>query len=172
MDRKLKIVEVELVDAYQQQLSELLVSVVDDGASVGFLPPLSESDAAHYWTSVLAPGVILFIAEIDHDIAGSIQLQLCKKQNGSHRAEIAKLMTSPKYRRMGIGRALMNKAEERAKEEGIRLLVLDTREGDPSNHLYRSIGFIEAGRIPGYALSANGSLDASVFYYKSLVSNE
>ena len=55
-----------------------------------------------------------------------------------------------------------------AKQEGRSLLVLDTREKDPSNLLYASLGFAEAGRIPAYAESADGGFDASVFYYKKL----
>jgi ribosomal protein S18 acetylase RimI-like enzyme len=56
----------------------------------------------------------------------------------------------------------MQKAEERAIQEGRSLLMLDTREGDRSNYLYTSIGFVEAGRIPRYAQSANGELHATV----------
>lgn len=110
--------------------------------------------------------MLLFVAKINHQIAGTVQLHLCTKQNGSHRAEIAKLMTHPKYRRNGIGRLLMNKAEEEAKKVGRSLLVLETREGDPSNLLYSSIGYIQAGKIPYYAKSANGELHSIVFYYK------
>ncbi|WP_054023003.1 GNAT family N-acetyltransferase [Bacillus sp. FJAT-28004] len=149
-------------------LSDLLVQVVEDGASIGFLPPMKQSEAAMYWEDVLSPEVILFIAKIDNHIVGSVQLHLCMKQNGGHRVEIAKLMTHPNYRLRGIGRSLMQKAERRARDEGRTLLVLDTRDGDPSNNLYTSLGFIEAGRIPDYAQSANGQLDATVFYYKKL----
>jgi ribosomal protein S18 acetylase RimI-like enzyme len=150
-----------------EELSELLIRVVEDGASIGFLPPLKLTDAAKYWENVLNPEVILFVARINNLIVGSVQLHLCTKQNGTHRAEIAKLMTHPNYRRNGIGRSLMQKAEERAKQEGRALLVLDTREGDPSNHLYTSLDYIQAGRIPNYALSASGELHATIFYYKS-----
>jgi ribosomal protein S18 acetylase RimI-like enzyme len=150
------------------ELSELLVKVVDEGASIGFLPPMEVAAARQYWQEVMQPGVILFIAKMGDKIAGSVQLHLCGKQNGGHRAEIAKLMTHPDFRRNGIGRLLMQQAEERAKQEDRSLLVLDTREGDPSNQLYTSIGFIEAGRIPNYAESANGELHATVFYYKNL----
>jgi ribosomal protein S18 acetylase RimI-like enzyme len=118
--------------------------------------------------NVLNPEVILFVAKINNQIVGSVQLHLCTKQNGGHRAEIAKLMTHPNYRRIGIGRLLMQKAEERANQESRSLLILDTREGDPSNHLYTSMGYIQAGRIPNYAKSANGELHATIFYYKNL----
>jgi ribosomal protein S18 acetylase RimI-like enzyme len=161
-----KIEEIHAMEEHIDQLSELLVKVVEDGASIGFLPPLKLSEAKQYWESVLKPEVILFIAKINNEIVGSVQLHVCTRQNGRHRGEIAKLMTHPAFRRNGIGRALMQKAEERAKQEGLSLLVLDTREGDPSNHLYTSIGFVEAGRIPNYAKSANGELHATVFYYK------
>lgn len=159
--------QIQSIGEHMDELSELLIQVVEDGASIGFLPPLQLSEAATYWENVLSPEVILFVAKINNQIVGSIQLHLCTKQNGGHRAEIAKLMTHPQYRRMGIGRSLMHKVEERAKQEGRSLLVLDTREGDPSNHLYIAIGFIQAGRIPHYAKSATGELDASIFYYKN-----
>jgi ribosomal protein S18 acetylase RimI-like enzyme len=164
----LKIEEIESIETYIDPLSELLVKVVDDGASIGFLPPMKLSDARHYWQTVLNPNVILFIAKINNEIVGTIQVHLCTKKNGLHRAEIAKLMTGPSARRKGVARALMKVAEERAVREGRTLIVLDTREGDPSNHLYQSIGFIPAGKIPNFALSGIGELDTTVIYYKNL----
>jgi ribosomal protein S18 acetylase RimI-like enzyme len=164
----LKIEELESIDTHIDSLSELLVKVVDDGASIGFLPPMKLSDARQYWQTVLKPDVILFIAKINNEIVGTIQVHLCTKQNGLHRAEIAKLMTGPNARRKGVARALLKVAEERAVSKGRTLLILDTREGDPSNHLYQSIGFIPAGRIPNFALSGEGELDTTVIYYKNL----
>lgn len=167
MVNNVKVEQVEIIEEHVNELSELLIKVVEDDASIGFLPPLQYSDAKKYWMNVLNPEVLLFVAKINNQIVGSVQLQLCTKQNGGHRAEIAKLMTHPNYRRNGIGRSLMKKAEERAKQEGRSLLVLDTREGDPSNLLYSSIGYIQAGKIPYYAKSANGELHSTVLYYKS-----
>ncbi|WP_307300910.1 GNAT family N-acetyltransferase [Neobacillus driksii] len=164
----LKIEEIKSIESHIVLLSELLVKVVDDGASIGFLPPMKLSDARQYWQTVINPDVILFIAKINNEIVGTIQVHLCTKQNGLHRAEIAKLMTGPNARRKGVARALMKVAEERAVSEGRTLLVLDTRDGDPSNHLYQSIGFIPAGKIPNFALSGEGELDTTVIYYKNL----
>lgn len=151
-----------------EELADLLVTVVEDGASVGFLPPLSQEEAKDYWRSVPDPDVVLFVAKVDGRIAASVQLQLCGKANGSHRAEIAKLMTHPAYRRRGIARQLMLEAEAVALEKNRTLLVLDTREGDPSNRLYASLGYELAGRIPNFARSANGGLDATMIYYKPI----
>ena len=156
------------IEEHIEELSALLTLVVEEGASIGFLPPLPLSDATSYWENVLDPDVILFVAKINNRIVGTVQLHLSSKQNGRHRAEIAKLMSHNHYRRKGIGRLLMEAAEEEAKQEERTLLVLDTREGDPSNFLYSSMGYIEAGKIPNYAKSASGELHATVFYYKEL----
>ncbi|HDR7600665.1 TPA: GNAT family N-acetyltransferase [Bacillus mycoides] len=166
--RSIVIEEIKRLDEDIEELSELLKTVVNDGASIGFLPSLEQKEATNYWQTVLAPEVILYVAKINNEVAGSIQLHLVTKPNGIHRAEICKLMTHPNYRRNGIGRLLMQKAEERAKQENRSLLVLDTREGDSSNRLYKSLGFQESGKIPGYAISPNGELDATVIYYKMI----
>lgn len=149
-----------------EELSSLLIRVVEDGASVGFLAPVGEDEAKEYWTSVIEPGVILFIARISGELVGTVQLHLAMKPNASHRAEIAKLMVHPSYRKRGIARLLMQKAELLATDEARTLLVLDTRTGDISNQLYRSMGYVEAGRIPHFARSSNGCLDDTVIYFK------
>lgn len=168
MENVIKIEQVEKMDAHLEEFSELLKQVVDSGASIGFLRPLDLSVSKSFWENVLAPNVILFAAKINHRIVGTAQLHLCAKENGKHRAEVAKVMTHPSYQKKGIGRALMQMVEQRAKQEGRSLLILDTREGDPSNHLYTSLGFIRAGRIPGYVKSEKGELEATILYYKEL----
>ncbi|KZZ85918.1 GCN5 family acetyltransferase [Bacillus sp. SJS] len=161
--------EINIEDHHMDGLSNLLKLVVEEGSAVGFLPPMPLEAAAEYWKSLPAEGVILFTVEINGVIAGSVQLHLSLKQNGQHRAEIAKLMTHPDFRKRGIARLLMEKAEQRARDEQRSLLVLDTREGAPSNHLYVSMGYTAAGMIPAFAKSADGSLHSTVIYYKQLV---
>ena len=154
-------------------LITLLQDVVDAGASVGFLPPLGADAAGRYWDGVFAAvdegarGLWVARAE-DGNVSGTVQLDLEKRPNGSHRAEVMKLMVHTGARRHGIGRALMLAVESEARRRGRTTLVLDTREGDPSEQLYRSMGWERAGVIPRYARSADGQLDASVFYYQLL----
>lgn len=168
MVNKVAVEQLISTEVHMEELTELLIQVVDDGASIGFLPPVDLSDAMNYWEDVLNPSVILFVAKRNNRIVGSVQLHLCTKQNGIHRAEIAKLMTHPNYRRHGIGRLLMKSAEERAMREKRSLLILDTREGDPSNHLYASLDYIQVGRIPDYVKSVDGEFQATIYYYKTL----
>ncbi len=63
----------------------------------------------------------------------------------------------------------MNELEKLSRENSLRLLVLDTREGDVSELLYSKIGFVRVGVIPSFALSSNGNYDSTAIYYKSLV---
>ena len=77
-------------------------------------------------------------------------------------------MVHTRARRRGIGRALMLAAEAEARRLGRSTLFLDTRLGDPSEILYRSLGWEFAGSIPRYARSAGGALDANAIYYRLL----
>jgi ribosomal protein S18 acetylase RimI-like enzyme len=165
---------IDLLDAdgarrAQPALVALLRDVVDDGGSVGFLPPLSADDAREYWDSVAVAvkggGRLLWVARADSTLVGTVQLDLEKRANGSHRAELMKLMVHTRARRRGVGRALMRAAQDEARRRGRSTLVLDTRQGDPSETLYRSLGWSFAGAIPRYARSANGELHATALYY-------
>jgi GNAT superfamily N-acetyltransferase len=162
--RELRQVSEEQID----QLADILIAVVAQGASVGFLPPLGRDEAAAYWRAVVKPEVILLVAERDGRIVGTAQLELAMRANGRHRAEVNKVLVHPDCQRQGIGRRLMAEIEVVARREGRSLLFHDPRVGDPSNDLYRALGWIEAGRIPKWARSASGSLDATVFYFKEL----
>ena len=158
---------------HRPALVALLEDVVGGGASVGFVPPLGADEAPAYWASVAAAleggGRRLWIARADGgSIVGAVQLDLAGQANGRHRAEVIKLMVLASARRQGIGRLLMEAAEAEARRLGRTTLVLDTRLGDPSEALYRGMGWQPAGTIPRYARSADGTLHTTAFYYKLL----
>lgn len=158
--------------ARRPALTDLLITTVAGGASVGFLPPLERAEAEAYWRSVEAAVQAgerwLWTAETAGQVAGTVQVELCLRANGRHRAEVMKLLVAPAVRRQGLGRALMLAAEAAARAAGRTTLVLDTRAGDLGEPLYQALGWIQAGVIPQYARAADGRLDATVFYYKLL----
>ncbi|MBI4904912.1 MAG: GNAT family N-acetyltransferase [Acidobacteria bacterium] len=153
-------------------LCRLLWDAVDSGASVGFLPPVDPVTALDYWNSVRIAmheeSRLLLAAFDDVELIAAVQLDLATQANALHRAEVCKLLVRRDVRRRGIGRALMLAAEDAARSIGRTLLVLDTRKGDPSEGLYRSMGYTLAGEIPGYARSADGTLHSTVILYKTL----
>ncbi|MBV9231738.1 MAG: GNAT family N-acetyltransferase [Chloroflexi bacterium] len=150
----------------------LLQDAVESGASIGFLPPLSEEEAREYWTSVLEDIAqkkrVLLIARHSTQVVGAVQLELATKANAQHRAEVQKLFVLQQERRRGIGRLLMQAIEPLARERGRSLLVLDTRLGDLAERLYRKLGYVEVGIIPSYAQNDTGTLDATIIFYKFL----
>jgi ribosomal protein S18 acetylase RimI-like enzyme len=161
------------VAPHRPALVALLRDAVDSGASVGFLPPLGEAEATAYWETVVpalreGSRVLLVAQDPVLGLAGAGQLELAARPNASHRAEVAKVMVHRGARRRGIGRALMLALEAEAYRRGRTTLILDTRQGDPSEALYRGVGWTLAGTIPRYARSADGSLDATAIYYKLL----
>jgi len=150
----------------------LLEDAVNDGASIGFLPPLDPITAVSYWHELsmeMEDGEVVLLAVYDGDnLLGSVQLALCTRANGAHRAEVNKLMVHTTARRMGLGTLLMTAVEDEARRQGRTLLVLDTRKGDASAVLYRGIGYAAAGEIPRYARSATGELHTTVLFWKEL----
>ncbi len=155
-----------LDQATKASLVSLLVRVVNDGAAVGFLAPLDPNAAEAYWARLPRTDARLIVASVGGTVVGTAQVHLAGQANGRHRAEIAKVLVDPSWRRQGIGRAIIAQAEEVARSHGRTTLILDTREGDPSNQLYRTSGWREIGRIPEYARSSTGELHATVIYAK------
>ena len=161
------------LEAERPALVALLRDAVESGASVGFLPPLEDAEAVSYWRAVadeLRDGtrVVLGARDTELGLVGAGQLELAMRANARHRAEVAKVVVHRRARRRGVGRALMLALEDHARQLGRTTLILDTRQGDPSEDLYRAVGWTFAGAIPAYARSATGALDATAYYYKLL----
>jgi len=169
---EIRTVAPEQLDEHAASFVTLLQDAVDSGASVGFVPPLDDDAARRYWAGVRAAigggNRILLAAVEEGAVLGSVQLDLAAMPNAGHRAEVMKLMVHRAARRRGIGRALMRALEDAARRAGRRLIVLDTRPGDSAEQLYAALGYARGGVIPRYALSAAGTLDATVYMYREL----
>ena len=154
------------------QLVALLQDAVQDGASIGFTQPLHADVAEQYWQDVfreVAQGSrILLVTQRGGVIVGSVQLGLCTRPNGLHRAEVQKLFVHTRWRRQGIARALMVTIEQQARAARRSLLYLDTEPHKPAAAMYEQTGWIQAGEIPGYACSPDGHLHGTVFFYRTI----
>ncbi len=156
-------------------LTALLHACVQDGASVSFVLPYSLEDAQAFWRNKVLPplaagNVALLVALQDGRVAGSVQLDCDTPPNQPHRAEIRKLLVHPDFRRHGIARRLMQQAEALAVEYGRSLITLDTRTGDSAEPLYRSLGYVTVGVIPGFSRDARdpSRVDGTTIMYKAL----
>jgi len=150
-------------------LCALLADAVHDGASVGFLAPLAPETALGYWRqfcATLHDGMVLWIAESDGKVVGTVQLALNGKENGRHRADVQKLLVLRTHRGRGIAAALMKTVDDYAATNGRTLLVLDTIAGSPAEFVYRRLGWQKVGEIPDYAAMPDGELRPTAYYYK------
>ena len=157
-----------------EALTEVLLDVVEGGASVGFMSPLSRERAMAFWEGALASTArgerILLVAQdvATGTIVGTVQVVLAMPDNQPHRAEVAKMQVKRSARRRGIGAALMRAAEVAAREAGKTVLVLDTVTGSDAERLYTGLGWQRCGVIPDYALLPRGGLCSTTVFYRLL----
>jgi GNAT superfamily N-acetyltransferase len=152
-------------------LGHLLIDAVHSGASIGFLAPVSRETADHYWHGVFASlsgDRLLWVAEKEGVVVGTVQLLLCDKDNGRHRAEVQKLQVLRAARGNGVATLLMGELEAEARRRGRSLLFLDTLLASHAEDVYRHLGWNRAGEIPDYATSPDGELFPTVLYFKQL----
>ena len=129
-------------------LADVLLDVVEGGASVSFMHPFTRDKAIAFWRGV-AKGVAggeraIVVAEDDQGICGTAQLILALPENQPHRADLAKMLVHRRARRRGIGAAVLKAAEDVARELGKTLLVLDTASQD-AERLYERGGWVKVG---------------------------
>jgi GNAT superfamily N-acetyltransferase len=153
-------------------LTDILLDCVEGGASVSFMAPLSRAKAEAFWRAVLDSAArgerIVLVARDDQGrISGTVQVILAQPENQPHRGDVAKMLVHRRARRQGLGEALMRAAEGAAQQAGKTLLVLDTAS-DAAERLYARAGWVECGRIPGYALLPGGEPCATTYFYKQL----
>ena len=155
-------------------LARVLIDCVEGGASVSFLLPLPQAKARAFWRS-LAAGVasgarmVLVAEDASGTILGTVQVLLEQADNQPHRADLAKMLVTPRARRRGIGALLLAAAEREAAACGKTLLVLDTA-AEEAARLYARHGWQRCGTIPNYALWPDGTACATTVYFKALSS--
>lgn len=165
--------DVSTVDSYIPALEALLTEAVSDGASIGFMWPINHEEIAAYWHDVAHSVAqrkkhLVIVVDDDGNVLGTAQLEPSPKENGRHRAEVQKVIVALSARNRGVGKFLMQLVEERAQLLGRTMLFLDTRVNDIGERLYASRGWVKFGVAPDYALSPDGTLEGSAFYYKRM----
>ncbi|HEV7246523.1 MAG TPA: GNAT family N-acetyltransferase [Shinella sp.] len=168
----IKLLDHEETRARLGELAEVLSDCVTGGASVGFMAPYGPADALPFWDGVAAAvgedATLLFAAEREGRIVGTVQVGIRQMPNQPHRADVKKLLVMESERGRGLARALMTAAETEAARRGKTVLVLDTATGSPAETVYEKLGWQRAGVIPDYALYPDGRYCATTFFYKRI----
>jgi len=155
-------------------LTDVLIDVVEGGASVGFMLPLARERAHAHWEAALRSADrnerILLVAEDSKSgvIMGTVQVVFAAPENQPHRADIAKMQVHRRARRHGLGAALMRAAKVAALDAGKTVLVLDTVTGSDAERLYTRLGWQRVGEVPDFALWPRGGMCSTTFFYRHL----
>lgn len=152
-------------------LAEVLIDCVEGGASVSFMAPLERAKAEAFWRD-MAAGVaagerVLIVAEEAGEILGTVMLVVGQPENQPHRADVSKMLVRQSARKRGLGAALMSAVEDAARAAGKTLLVLDTASPE-AERLYERSGWLRVGVVPDYALTPDGQLCDTTFFYRRL----
>ncbi len=116
-----------------------------------------------YSTYLGDPTKVIFLAYVDGDIAGRIIL----RKNWNKYAYIEDIAVDEKFRRRGLGRALIDQAIQWARQMGLPGLMLETQSNNvQACRFYESCGFL----IGGFDNLLYGGLDVAtdevaVFWY-------
>jgi GNAT superfamily N-acetyltransferase/catechol 2,3-dioxygenase-like lactoylglutathione lyase family enzyme len=163
--RRLQSLDPSAVEA----LADVLIDVVEGGASIGFMHPLSRERAIAFWKNVAQTmdKRALLVAEDEKGICGTVQLVFAEPQNQPHRADVSKMIVHRRARGQGIAKALMRELENVARDHGKTLLVLDTADA-AAEHVYERTGWQRLGTIPNYALMPDGAPCNTVVFYRDL----
>lgn len=168
-------IEIRVLSATPQtleMLTQMLLEVVENGGSVGFMHPLEFETARAFWEAALAAAArgerIVLGAWDGNLLMSTVSLLLECPPNQPHRAEIAKMMTRVSHRGRAIASSLLRTAETLAAQRGKTLLVLDTATDGGASHLYESLGYVLVGEIPDYALKPHGGLTGTRIYWKRI----
>ena len=166
--------QVELVqdggtDGLDAELAGVLVDCVDGGASLGFPAPLDVEVARRWWAdSLRSPGTLTWVARAGGAVLGVVQLAPATFPNGSHRAEVKKLLVHRDARGQGVSSRLMDALEAEAQRRGRWLLMLDTETDSPAEAIYAGWGWTRFGRLEEHAATPSGPLAATSFMAKRL----
>lgn len=159
-------------EARVPELGALLADAVAHGASVNFMAGLGPAEAQAFWQGQL-PGLhakerLLLIAEANGRIVGTAVLTMAPQPNGPHRADVGKMLVHSSCRRQGLGRRLLQAAEDAAREAGRTLLLLDTEAGSAGEALYKACGWTQYGLVPNHSYTPDGRLATAAYYLKVL----
>jgi GNAT superfamily N-acetyltransferase len=78
------------------------------------------------------------------------------------------MLVHRRARRRGLGAALLESAEQTARDCGKTLLVLDTNTGSDAERLYARMGWVRVGTIPDFSVQPRGGLRATTVFYRKL----
>ncbi|KIF75372.1 GCN5 family acetyltransferase [Streptomyces sp. 150FB] len=140
---------------FAEAAHRILADLVAGGAALGWVEPPSRGEVADLigavGAAVRAGDGSLRAAYLGGRLVGlGYWLRYTRPTHRPH-ADLEKVAVAAAAHGHGIGRALTTALMDDARRAGIEVLTLDARgDNEGALHLYRSLGFTEYGRLPGF----------------------
>jgi len=155
-------------------LADLLIDSVHQGASLGFLAPMSRYQAMDHWHGVFARlgrDLQLWVAcesEGRGPLQGAVLLHQAQEPAAHHRGEPQHLMVHSQERGRGIASQLLAALEAQARLQGLQLLVLKAPADSQAEAVFTHLGWQRSGQIPAHGSCAEGSVHDTALMFKKL----
>ncbi|HWC84221.1 MAG TPA: GNAT family N-acetyltransferase [Pseudonocardiaceae bacterium] len=125
------------------------------GAALGWVDPPDAAEVAVLLDEISAAAVAgdaCLVAAWDGDrLAGFGYWSRYARPTHRPHADLEKVAVAPFAQGRGVGRALLNELISAARDARIEVLTLDFRgDNNRAEALYRSLGFVEYGRLPRF----------------------
>lgn len=169
-DAKVEILtEISLPDMHD--LCDAAFLAIENGGGFGWLRRPERDTMEKFWRGVITmPLRHLLVARLDGTICGAAQIVMPPPNNEAqaHAVHLISVFLAPWARGYGLARKLIERAEEKAKQDGFKVINLDVRETQQAAiNLYESLGYQQCGLHPHYA-EDEGKPVKGYYYYKTL----
>jgi GNAT superfamily N-acetyltransferase len=145
---------------YHDELFAAYTEIVDSGDGFPHSPPLSRREFDDYWVDH-ASGV--WVLRAHGELVGAYYLKPNFVGRAAHISNAGYFVLAS-HRGQGLGRRLVEHSLDEARRLGFDAMQFNlVFESNPARHLYRELGFLEVGRIPG---AVDG--EDAVIYWRSL----
>jgi ribosomal protein S18 acetylase RimI-like enzyme len=141
----------------------IIHDVIATGDTYAFAPDTPKEDMLNYW---FAPGAHPFVALFDGVIAGTYVIRSNQPGLGSHTANGA-FMTSSRFRKNGVGRAMGLHALKAARQRGYLAMQFNfvVKSNTGAVALWESLGFKIMAEIPNaYRHAQNGLTNIHIMH--------
>ena len=109
-----------------------------------------EEEAPHplaWWESRLAGDALWLGAHLDGELAGLVVVSLNSRMKLAHNAEIGAVYVRERFRRRGVGFALMQSAMEFLKNRALYATLTVSVGNEAARRLYERFGFVVCGQL-------------------------
>jgi L-amino acid N-acyltransferase YncA len=151
-------------DADWTNVYEIFRDIIAEGETYAYSDTLSPDLAKALW--IVGPPSETVVALVDGEIFGTATFGPNRPGRGAH-VSTASFMVAKEARGKGIGRALCEFAISRTKERGFAGMQFNAVVSTNSNAiaLYRTLGFVTIGTVPGAFDSASqGRVGLDIMY--------